>query len=82
MAALAGNPRAARMVVRVLNSVWRTEKLPWHRIINREGKISLAKGQGYEIQKGLLEGEGVKLDKNQIIDLKKYQWQPRLRLNR
>ena len=82
VAALAGNPRAARMIARVLNSAWKKEKLPWHRLINREGKISLREGEGFEVQKGLLIGEGIKFDTNDNIDLEKYQWQPRIKNHR
>jgi methylated-DNA-protein-cysteine methyltransferase-like protein len=40
-AACAGNPRAARQVVWTLNSSSRKDKLPWHRVINSKGQISL-----------------------------------------
>ncbi len=76
IAAMAGNPRGARMVVRVLNSAWKKEKLPWQRIINREGRISLKEHEGYEVQRGLLEGEGVVFDDTGRVDLEKFQWQP------
>jgi methylated-DNA-protein-cysteine methyltransferase-like protein len=74
IAAYAGHPRAARQVVWILNSSSRKDKLPWHRVINRQGKISLEPNQGYEIQKMLLEKEGVKFDKNDRIDFKRYLW--------
>ena len=79
IALLAGNPRASRMVVRVLYSV-KEENLPWHRLINREGKISLREGQGYEEQESLLKSEGVVFNSDGSIDLKKYQWSPRIKL--
>jgi methylated-DNA-protein-cysteine methyltransferase-like protein len=79
VASLAGKPRGARMVVRVLNSAWKKDKLPWHRVINREGKISLKKGQGFEIQLGLLKGEGVKFETDNTIDLEKFGWRPHIR---
>ena len=74
VAAAAGNPRAARGVVWVLNSSSKGEGLPWHRVINREGRISLKPGQGYELQKKLLIDEGVTFDANDNIDLKKFLW--------
>lgn len=77
IAALAGNPRDARAVGWVLNSHWKSEKLPWQRVINREGKISLKPGEGYELQKALLEQEGVQFDFRDRIDLSRFQWQPR-----
>ena len=74
IATSAGNPRAARLVIWVLNSSSQKDKLPWHRVINRNGKISLKPNQGYEIQKMLLEKEGVKFDKNDVIDFERYLW--------
>ena len=50
--------------------------LPWHRVINSKGSISLPRGGGYEEQKLLLENEGVALGLRDIIDLKAYQWKP------
>ncbi|MEW5796297.1 MAG: methylated-DNA--[protein]-cysteine S-methyltransferase [Candidatus Zixiibacteriota bacterium] len=79
VAAMAGNPLAARQVVRTLNTASEKEKLPWHRVINSQGKISLKPGQGYELQKKLLQKEGVKFGRGGQIDLKKYQWVPRRR---
>ena len=76
IAAMAGNPRGARQVSRVLHTSSEKEKLPWHRVINREGKISLPIGGGFEIQKSLLTKEKIKFDSSGKIDLKKYQWLP------
>ncbi|MCP4297915.1 MAG: MGMT family protein [Proteobacteria bacterium] len=74
IAAMAGNPRAARQVVRVLHVYSRKKDLPWHRVINRLGEISLKPLQGYEIQKQLLEAEGIEFMNNGAIDLEKYSW--------
>ena len=76
IAACAGNPRAARQVVRVLHSSSLKDKLPWHRVINREGRISLKPNLGYEIQKALLLKEGISFDKDDTIDLGRFLWQP------
>ncbi|NIT36821.1 MAG: methylated-DNA--[protein]-cysteine S-methyltransferase [candidate division Zixibacteria bacterium] len=75
LAAMAGNPRGARQVVRVLHTLWEKEKLPWHRVINAKGTISLT-GAGFDEQKVLLEAEGVAVDGRGAVDLKKYQWRP------
>lgn len=77
IAAMAGNPRAARQVVRALHSSSDKENLPWHRVINSKGKISLRPGSGYELQRALLEGEGITFGLQDIIDLNKYQWSPK-----
>ena len=73
-AALAGEPNGARQISRLLHSMSRKHDLPWHRIINSKGKISLRPSQGYELQKALLESEGVKFSKSDTIDLKVYLW--------
>ena len=75
IAAVAGNHRASRQVAYILHSVSGKEGLPWFRVINSKGQISL-KGKGYQEQKKLLKKEGVKFDKADKIDLKKYLWQP------
>ena len=76
IAALAGNSRGARQVVRILHSSGEKENLPWQRVVNREGRISLKKGQGYERQRELLEIEGIKFDCDGCIDLATYLWFP------
>ncbi|PFO08017.1 DNA methyltransferase [Bacillus sp. AFS076308] len=76
IAALAGSPRAARQVVRVLHSMSRKYELPWHRVINSQGKIALSEDESYHEQLFSLESEGVKIGLNGIIDLKKYQFNP------
>ncbi len=77
VAAMAGNPRAARQVVRVLHACSDKDKLPWQRIVNSSGGISLKRGQGYELQKAMLQGEGIRFDTSDLIDLARYQWAPR-----
>jgi methylated-DNA-protein-cysteine methyltransferase-like protein len=77
IATLAGSPRGARQVVRALNSSSAKEGLPWHRVVNREGRISLPKGRGYELQKALLEDEGIVFGLGDDIELQKYLWSPR-----
>ena len=77
VAALAGDSRSARQVVRTLHTASDKENLPWHRVINGQGKISLPRGRGYEFQKALLVGEKVAFGLEDIIDLNRYQWRPR-----
>jgi methylated-DNA-protein-cysteine methyltransferase-like protein len=76
IAALAGNPRAARQVAWVLHSASDKEKLPWQRVINSRGGISLPRYGGYELQRALLVKEGVKFDADERIDLERFQWRP------
>jgi len=77
IAAMAGNPLGAREVVRVLHSSSDKYKLPWHRVINRLGKISLWRNQGYERQKALLAREGLVFGLRDVIDLDRFRWKPR-----
>jgi len=74
VAAIAGNPRAARQVVRTLKMWARSRDLPWHRVVNREGRISLPPGGGYEEQRALLESEGVVFGLDGRIDMKHHHW--------
>ena len=76
VAFMAGNHRAARQVVRVLHSSSQKHNLPWHRVINREGKISLKPGEGFEEQQHLLQSEGIVFDHQQRINLDHYLWNP------
>lgn len=79
IALAAGNPRGSRQVAWTLHSVTEKEKLPWHRLINSQGKISLPKGGGYETQKELLLDEGVTFDRQDRIDLDRFIWKPQIR---
>ncbi len=76
IAAQAGNPRAARQVARILHSCSRKDSLPWHRVVNQHGRISLRQSQGYEVQQALLEREGVVFTENSRIDLTRFLWRP------
>ncbi len=76
IAAYAGNRRAARQVAYILHSSSRKEDLPWHRVVNNKGSISLKPGHGYEIQKKLLKKEGITFKENNCIDLKRFLWLP------
>jgi methylated-DNA-protein-cysteine methyltransferase-like protein len=76
VAELAGLPRAARMVGRILGNLPKDTKLPWHRVINAAGEISLAEdSQGFELQKARLQEEGIVFNNNRV-SLKKFNWQP------
>jgi len=76
IATYAGNPRAARQVSFILHSSSEKENLPWHRVINSKGSISLKPGHGYELQKQMLKKEGITFKENDCIDLKRFLWIP------
>ncbi len=71
LAVLAGSPRSARLVAGVLHQA--KENLPWHRVINKKGYISI-RGCEYDkdFQKKLLENEGVEVSKDYVVDLRVY----------
>jgi methylated-DNA-protein-cysteine methyltransferase-like protein len=50
--------------------------IPWHRVINSQGKISLRGEVSVERQQERLEAEGVEFDERGKIDLKVFQWRP------
>jgi methylated-DNA-protein-cysteine methyltransferase related protein len=76
IAGLAGSPRAARQVVRILHSMSRKHNLPWHRVINAKGQIALQDEQAFEEQRMNLEIEGVEVGLHGGINLQEYRWQP------
>lgn len=76
IAAMAGNPKAARQVARALHACSQKEDLPWHRVVNREGRIALKTYAGGAEQQRLLENEGVQFDPSGVIDLDVFLWRP------
>ncbi|NLI76341.1 MAG: hypothetical protein GX442_07865 [Candidatus Riflebacteria bacterium] len=75
VAGLAGHPGAARQVARLLHACSDRHDLPWHRVINARGGISLP-GAGGDLQRALLEAEGVGFLADGRIDLGRHLWLP------
>ena len=75
IAKMAGLPKHARLVGYVLKHLDSEAEIPWHRVINSLGKISLSKldDQGENIQRVKLVAEGVMVIGDKI-NLKQYQW--------
>lgn len=73
VAALAGNPRWARVVGYALHNNPKPMIIPCHRVVNREGRVAdaFAFGGG-QIQRQLLEKEGIIFENDGHIDLAKY----------
>jgi methylated-DNA-protein-cysteine methyltransferase-like protein len=72
VARLSGMPRAARRVSQALRRAPRGMNVPWHRVINSQGKISFPEdSSGWVRQKDLLEEEGVIFLKGKI-DLEQF----------
>lgn len=74
IALMAGNPRAARQVARILHSMSGSLGLPWHRVVNAQGRIALSDPEAFIIQKRMLEAEGVHVDAAGQVDLSKVLW--------
>ncbi|MFD1064663.1 MGMT family protein [Oceanobacillus locisalsi] len=72
----AGNPRAARQVVRVLHSMSKKHHLPWHRVINAKGQLAIPNEEANWEQHTRLEAEGVRVSSKGYVDLKTYQFIP------
>lgn len=75
IAKLAGLPRHARLVGFVLKNLDNASEIPWYRVINSQGKISLSKENeaGENLQQIKLMQENVPVI-NGKVDLKKYGW--------
>jgi methylated-DNA-protein-cysteine methyltransferase-like protein len=50
------------------------DDVPWQRVINSQGKISLRRGEGQTLQKELLEAEGIIFDERERVDLSRFRW--------
>jgi len=85
IAELAGLEGHARQVGYTLHDLPTDSGVPWHRVINAKGEISpRSSGDSHELQRMLLEEEGVEFDLAGRVDLKKFLWiaRPRKRAYR
>ncbi|MBX3702923.1 MAG: methylated-DNA--[protein]-cysteine S-methyltransferase [Steroidobacteraceae bacterium] len=82
----AGAPRRARFVGHALKVAPARLKLPWHRVLNAQGRISLPPGsRAHRLQRRLLEAEGVRFSNGRVeraargddADLDAFLWRPR-----
>lgn len=77
IAALAGLEGHARQVGYALHAL-PDESFPWHRVVNARGEVSpRSRGDSHELQRILLEAEGVEFDHRGRIDLRRFQWKRR-----
>ena len=75
IAALAGKPRHARQVGAILRSLPEDSKVPWHRVVNARGRISVRRNSASEsFQRVLLRSESVELDDAGRVDLNVFKW--------
>ena len=52
------------------------DELPWQRVVNSRGRISVRGGEGPDLQRLLLADEGVVFEEAGQIDLARYRWEP------
>src|SRR5262245_9499854 len=77
IAELAGLEGHARQVGYALHNLPARNDVPWHRVVNSRGEISpRSAGDSHELQKFLLEEEGVEFDLRGRMNLKRFQWRP------
>ncbi len=75
IARILGKPRGARTVGWALHSLPEGSDVPWQRVINARGIITLdARGPGGAIQRSLLEAEGIEFDEQGRVDLTVSGW--------
>lgn len=83
IASLTSKPGAVRAVVWILHSCSKAYKLPWHRVLNAQGRIAFDRRASYfRQQKRLLEREGIVVDIDGRLALTKYQWKKKPRARR
>jgi methylated-DNA-protein-cysteine methyltransferase related protein len=77
IAALLGHPQAARTVGWALSALRGSEidDVPWQRVINSHGRISISRVDlDADLQRALLEEEGVEFDSRGYVDLERFGW--------
>ncbi|HEY1434627.1 MAG TPA: MGMT family protein [Thermoanaerobaculia bacterium] len=79
VAMLAGAPGRARQVGYALAALPAGHPVPWQRVVNAQGRISLrGDGSGHDLlQKVMLRREGVRFSKSGTISLVAFQWRPK-----
>jgi len=76
VARVAGLRNAARQVGYALHALPRGSTVPWQRVVNARGAISLRDHHALT-QRMLLTGEGVRFDGRGRVDLARFGWKPR-----
>lgn len=67
-----GMPHGARTVGWAMRAC--PDNVPWHRVVNARGEISVRPTAGFYEQRARLRGEGVRFSRAGKIDLEKYGW--------
>lgn len=79
VARLAGLPGQARLVGYALAALADRSRVPWHRVVNAEGRISPRRegSPAATVQRLRLEREDVRFDNRRSISLERFRWRPR-----
>lgn len=72
IAKMAGSPRSARQVVRILHVYSEIHSIPWHRVVNVRGEIAISNAEHAMTQRKLLVQEGVPFLQDGRVDLLKF----------
>ena len=76
VAELAGMPGHARQVGYALHALPESTAVPWHRVLNARGTLSLRRSAGQITQRIRLEREGVRFDAGGRLQLERLRWRP------
>ena len=75
IAAIISHAGAARTVGWALRALTEGTDVPWHRVVSAQGRISTSSDErGFNVQRLLLEEEGVTFDARGQLDLETHQW--------
>ena len=70
-----GQPNGARQIGYALSALPTPESVPWHRVVNAKGEISIRSNPDYAgLQRELLIEEGIIFDTKGRIPLSRYLW--------
>ncbi len=76
IAAFCGSPRSARIVGGIAH--FGDIKLPWHRVVNKQGGLASGYPGGKSGHKQVLEAEGYEVSEDFKVDIEKYIWKPNI----
>lgn len=74
LAAMAGSPRAARIVGGIAHTG--PIALPWHRLVNAQGGLAIGFPGGQDVQRQLLEADGIACEDFVVKEFKERRWRP------
>ena len=74
LAALAGSPRSARVVGGIAH--FGNPKLPWHRVVNKKGRLASGYPGGRRAQSLVLKSEGIKVSSDYCVSVPELLWWP------